>query len=328
MIPLRDTIQSRHYPVVTIGIIGINLVVYFLHPAHGPDFQEIAYTYGLVPARYTMAEMARHFTAAQQVFAVFSFMFLHGGILHILGNMWILYIFGDNVEDFLGSFYFALFYIAGGLFSGVAHMVLNLSSTTPVIGASGAVAAVMGAYFILYPTSRILTLFPILFIPLFLEIPAFVFLGIWFMIQVLNAAGTAGMDGPGIAWWAHIGGFVFGVVGIKFAQGAYAAAPGGERSRWGGIRKRKSSHLHVVRPISGEEGLDLKATLTVTPYEAHAGTTKIVNLRSGFQKQMYRVRVPGGMKDGSLLRLRGLGRKNQSGEPGDLYLEVRVKEND
>ncbi len=325
MIPLRDTIQSKHYPVVTLCLIGINVLVYLMQPVHGPDFQEFAFTYGLVPARYTVDEVTRYFTAGQQIFALFSFMFLHGGILHILANMWILYIFGDNVEDFLGSFYYGLFYIGGGLFSGMTHMVLNLSSTTPVIGASGAVAAVMGAYFILHPTSRILTLIPVFFIPFFIEIPAFIFLGIWFMIQVFNAAGTVGMDGPGIAWWAHIGGFVFGVGVIKVARGMSSGAPDTNQKRWDGLPRRKSRHLQVIRPSSGDEGLDLKATLTVTPFEASVGTTKTVNIPAGFQKRMYRVRVPGGIQDGSLLRLRGLGRKNQYGETGDLYLEVRVE---
>lgn len=329
MIPLRDTIQSRHYPVVTISLIGINVFLFFIQMSQGTDFQSFVYTYGLVPARYTIEEVSRHFTAGEQVVALFSFMFLHGGILHILGNMWILYIFGDNVEDYLGSLNYAVFYIAGGLFSGMGHMVLNLESTTPVIGASGAVAAVMGAYFILYPASRILTLIPIFFIPFFIEIPAFIFLGIWFMLQVLNAAGTAGMEGPGIAWWAHIGGFVFGVVFIKMARGRYVRTPTSARKRWDGIQRKKSRHLQVIRPKpespESNNGLDMTAVIKVTPYEAASGTNKAINIPSGLQKRMYRVKVPPGVQDGSLLRLKGLGRQNSNGTAGDLYLEVRIE---
>jgi membrane associated rhomboid family serine protease len=326
MIPLRDNIQSRHYPVVTMGFIGINVVVYFLQMAQGPEFQQFVYTYGLVPARYTMEEVSRHFTTGEQFVALFSFMFLHGGFLHILGNMWILYLFGDNVEDYLGSFYFAIFYIAGGFFSGMAHLLLYMDSTTPVIGASGAVAAVMGAYFILYPTSRILTLIPIVFIPFFVEIPAFIFLGIWFMLQVFNAAGAAG-GGPGIAWWAHIGGFVFGVAVIKISRDFFLGMPENTRKkRWDGIARRTSEHLQVIDPDLKREGLDLEGTVKITPFEASTGATKTLNIPSGFQKRLYRIKIPQGVKDGSRLRLRGLGRKSPGGETGDLYLDIQVKE--
>jgi len=326
MIPLRDTIQSRHYPVVTIALICVNAFVYMVQMAQGPEFQQFAYTYGLVPARYTVDEIGRQFTMGEQAFAMLSFMFLHGGLLHIVGNMWILYIFGDNVEDFMGSFNFLVFYLVGGFFSGMAHMMLNLESTTPVIGASGAVAAVMGAYFILYPTARILTLIPIVFIPFFIELPAYVFLGIWFMLQVINAAGTAGMDGPGIAWWAHIGGFVFGVVGIQLVRSWAGGAARESGKRWDGIRRKKSQHLQLIKPVSGDNDLDLKGEISVTPYEANAGTTKSVNIPVGFQKRMYRIKVPGGIENGNLLRLRGLGRKGPDGRVGDLYLDVRVEE--
>jgi membrane associated rhomboid family serine protease len=327
MIPLRDNIQSRHYPVVTMGFIAINVVVYFIQMAQGPDFQQFVFTYGLVPARYTVEEISRHFTTGQQVTALFSFMFLHGGLLHILGNMWILYIFGENVEDFLGSFYFAIFYIAGGFFSGMSHLMLYTESTMPVIGASGAVAAVMGAYFVLYPTARILTLIPIVFIPFFIEIPAFIFLGIWFMLQVLNAAGATG-DVPGIAWWAHVGGFVFGVAIVKIYQVLPEKSPGSGKKRWDGIARKKSQHLQVVRPVSyqGNGDLDLKGAVKVSPFEASVGATKTLNIPLGFQKRVYRVRIPEGVQDGSQLRLRGLGRKGPGGETGDLYLEIVVDE--
>lgn len=328
MIPIRDTVQSRHYPVVTIGLICVNVFVYFIQMAQGPDFQQFAFTYGLVPARYSVEEVARYFTTGQQMIALVSFMFLHGGFLHILGNMWILYIFGDNVEDYLGSFTFLLFFLGGGFFSGMSHVVLNLQSTIPVIGASGAVAAVMGAYFILHPKSRILTLIPIVFIPIFVELPAYVFLGIWFMLQVLNAAGTVGVDAPGIAWWAHIGGFVFGVVVIMFVRNLSKNTSQNLSKRWDGLKRRKTQHLQVINPTQWEEGdLDLKAMISVSPHEAAAGTSKTVNIPAGLQKRLFRVKIPAGIQDGKTLRLKGLGRQDPNGERvGDLYLEVRVNQ--
>ncbi|MGM0452254.1 MAG: rhomboid family intramembrane serine protease [Thermodesulfobacteriota bacterium] len=323
MIPIRDTIQSRHYPVVTFSLIGINVLVFFIQMSEGHLMQQFIYTYGLVPARYTVPEIAVHFTMTQQWMALVSFMFLHGGFWHLLGNMWMLYIFGDNVEDSLGSFYFVVFYIACGLFSGLAHTMLNLTSTTPVIGASGAIAGVMGAYFILYPNARILTLVPILFIPLFFEIPAFFFLGLWFTLQVLSAAGSSGTAVSGIAWWAHIGGFVFGILSLKFFQ-SFAVVRAESTERRVGVRRKKSEHLQVIRPSAFSDSPALTGTIRITPYEAAAGTVKTVNIPWGFQKRLYRISIPAGIGDGSVLRLKGMGRKTPEGAPGDFYLTVRI----
>ena len=140
-----------------------------------------------MPARYTIPHISDYFTHGQQLFSFFSYMFLHGGFWHLLGNMWTLYIFGDNVEDHLGSVRYLAFYLLCGIASAVSHFMLNAASNVPTIGASGAIAGVMGAYFILHPGARILTLVPIVFIPLFFEIPAFIFLGIWFLIQFISA---------------------------------------------------------------------------------------------------------------------------------------------
>lgn len=322
MIPIRDTIQSRHYPVITHSLIGVNVVAFFVQMSQGPMLQQFIYTYGLVPARYTVPEMALHFTMGQQLIALVSFMFLHGGFWHLLGNMWTLYIFGDNVEDSLGSLSFAFFYLACGLFSGLAHMMSNLTATTPIIGASGAIAGVMGAYFILYPNARILTLIPIIFIPLFFEIPAFFFLGLWFMLQLLSAAGSSGAV-SGIAWWAHIGGFIFGILALKTFQSFASIRPEGTDRRVG-IKRKKTEHLQVIRPAGRGGSPHLSATIRITPYEAAAGTVKTVNIPWGFHKRLYRISIPSGTHDGSVLRLKGMGRVAESGLAGDLYLTVRI----
>ncbi len=217
MIPLRDTIAARSRPLVTRGLIAVNVVVFLVQLGQGPHLDRFIFLYGLVPARYFVPEFAEYFTFGEQALALLSFMFLHGGFGHLLGNLWSLYIFGDNVEDHLGPLRYLAFYLLSGLASGLAHMLIYPESTVPTIGASGAIAGVMGAYFLLFPGARILTLVPILFIPYFFEIPAFFYLGIWFLLQFLNAAGASGEAG-GVAWWAHIGGFVFGMLLVKIAD--------------------------------------------------------------------------------------------------------------
>ena len=197
MIPVRDTIPSKTYPVVNNTIIGINVVVYLVEITLVPDINRFTYIYGLVPARYSIPQITSYFTTGQQLFSLLSFMFLHGGFWHLLGNMWSLYIFGDNIEDRLGPFRYLVFYLLCGLISGFTHLIFNLHSNIPTIGASGAIAGVMGAYLILHPHSKILTLIPIIFIPWFIEIPAFFFLGFWFVIQFISAAGShGGASGP------------------------------------------------------------------------------------------------------------------------------------
>jgi hypothetical protein len=217
MLPLRDTLQSRTYPVVNTAIITVNILVFLVQMSRGPDLEKFLFFYGLVPAKFSSPELAAYFSLGDRLFSLFSFMFLHGGFLHLLGNMWSLYIFGDNIEERLGALKYLGFYLACGMASGLVHLVFNLSSQVPTIGASGAIAGVMGAYFLLYPHAKILTLIPILFIPWFVEIPAFFFLGLWFFLQLLNAAGSHGQM-AGIAWWAHIGGFVFGMALVKLAM--------------------------------------------------------------------------------------------------------------
>ncbi|MFO7840051.1 MAG: rhomboid family intramembrane serine protease [Desulfosalsimonadaceae bacterium] len=324
MIPIRDTIPSRNYPVVNNTLIGINVVVYLVQLSQGARMSEFVYTYGLVPAKFTVPHIAAHFSAGQLLFSLLSFMFLHGSFLHILGNMWSLYIFGDNVEDRLGSVYYLFFFLLSGLVSGLCHFFLNIHSTAPVIGASGAIAGVMGAYFILYPASRILTLIPILIFPLFIEIPAFFFLGLWFFLQLLNAAASGGAM-SGIAWWAHIGGFVFGVIALKML-GVLPETRFGDTVKRAAMQKKKSPRLQMIQPRGAAGGREnnLYETLRITPYEAAAGAKKRINIARGFTNRFFNVIIPPGTKDGAVLRLKGLGKTDADGERGDLYLTVRI----
>jgi membrane associated rhomboid family serine protease len=321
MIPLRDTIPSKNYPIVNNSIIAINVLIYLLQLAQGEDLYRFVQIYGLIPARYTVPQLSHYFSTGQQLFSFFSFMFLHGGFLHLLGNMWSLYIFGDNVEDRLGHFRYMVFYLLCGLASGFSHLLFNLHSTVATIGASGAIAGVMGAYFILYPNAKILTLIPIIFIPLFIEIPAFVFIGFWFILQFISAVSSHGGISS-IAWWAHIGGFVGGVIFLKLILVIPTAVSDDRVRRF--TTKKKTPRLQVIHPIGSANDPHLYGTIRITPYEALAGTRKLVNIPWGFQKRLFRVVVPPGMKDGSKLRLKSLGKQMSDGQIGDMYLQVRI----
>jgi len=321
MIPIRDTIPSKTYPVVNYVIIGINVVVLLFEKSLGANLDRFVYIYGLVPARYSIPQISSYFTTGQQILSWFSFMFLHGGYLHLLGNMWFLYIFGDNVEDRLGPFRYLAFYLLCGITSGLSHLLFNLHSNMPTIGASGAIAGVMGAYLILHPHSKILTLIPIIFIPWFIEIPAFFFLGFWFVLQFLSATGSHGNLG-GIAWWAHIGGFVFGIVFLKI----FLLLPEtGFRNKMRRVTaKRKSYRLQVIRPGGLDKDPHLYGTIDITSFEALVGTQKLINIPKGFKKQIVKVIVPPGVKEGSKLRLKGMGKTGSDGQRGDLFLKVII----
>ena len=321
MIPIRDTIPSKNYPVVNNCIIGINVVLYLVQMAQGPDLNRFVYIYGLVPARYSIPQITSYFTTGQQFFSLLSFMFLHGGFWHLLGNMWSLYIFGDNIEDRLGPLRYLVFYLLCGITSGLSHLIFNLNSNMPTIGASGAIAGVMGAYLILHPNAKILTLIPIIFIPWFIEIPAFFFLGFWFVLQFINAAGSHGSIG-GIAWWAHIGGFIFGIIFLKIFLLLPEIGVSDQMRRV--TAKRKTHRLQVVRPVGPGNDPHLYGTITITSFEAIAGTHKLVNIPWGFQKRLIRVTVPAGMKAGSKLRLKAMGKITAGGQRGDLYLKVAI----
>jgi len=323
MIPIRDTNQSKNYPVVTVLLIAVNVLFYLVEIAQGPLQDQFVYIYGLVPARYSVPEIASHFTSWQQVIAFFSFMFLHGGFLHLLGNMWSLYIFGDNVEDRLGPVRYLTFYLLCGWASGLSHLVTNLYSDIPTIGASGAIAGVMGAYLVLFPSSRILTLIPIIFIPYFIEVPAFLFLGLWFILQFISAAGSGG-QATGVAWWAHIGGFVFGIILLKVFM--KAPAMGISRKWQAAIPKTKTPRLQVIHTNGSLDDPNSYAQISLTPREAQFGTRKLVNIPWGFQSRIFRVTVPPGVHAGSILRLSGMGKRISQSERGDLLLTIRVHE--
>ncbi len=321
MIPIRDTHPTRNRPVVNNLLIAANAVVFLIQLSQGADGRIFVYLYGLVPARYSVPQIAEYFSAWQQIFSFLSFMFLHGGFLHLLGNMWFLYIFGDNVEDRLGPVRYLAFYLLCGLASGVSHLLLNFQSNVPTIGASGAIAGVMGAYFLLHPKARILTLIPILFIPYFVEIPAFVFLGIWFLFQFLNAAGSGGAAG-GVAWWAHIGGFVFGMIFLKVFERMPTT---GITHKIRPMTERKKTHrLQVIHPSGPGDDPNLYGTIRISPYEAAAGARKTVNIPWGFHKRLYQLRIPPGINPGAQLRLEGLGKSLADGRRGDLFLKVEI----
>lgn len=205
MLPLRDVIPSRTTPYITITIIVLNALAWFYEVAMPRDeltvFLQI---YGIVPGAFIPSTLL---TA----------MFLHGSWSHVIGNMWYLWIFGDNVEDRLGHGRFLAFYLICGVAAAFGQMVLDPESTLPMIGASGAIAGVMGAYFVLYPHSRVLTLIPLIIFWEIIELPAIMLLGFWFLMQLFSAgaiAVTASTGGGGVAFMAHIAGFVVGMIGV------------------------------------------------------------------------------------------------------------------
>ena len=221
MIPLKDTIPSRTVPFINYTIILINLLCFLYQLSLGPHLEKFLYAWGVVPAQFFAPLSIGHLHFSQRILPLFTSMFLHGGWLHFLGNMLYLYIFGDNVEDRLGHARYLLFYLLCGLLAAAAHLLTNHDSRLPTIGASGAIAGVMGAYFFLYPYARVVTLIFIVFFFDIVEIPAFFFLAFWFILQFLS--GTVSFDAQnalsgGVAWWAHIGGFLSGIL-LLFAFG-------------------------------------------------------------------------------------------------------------
>jgi len=318
MIPLRDTIQSKTYPIIRNALIAINVLVFVWQLAQGPYLKRILYLYGVVPIRYSDPGISGEFTFLQQLVPFLSYMFLHGGFLHLLGNIWFLYIFGDNVEDKLGPSRFFAFYILSGMAAALIHLATNWHSPLPTIGASGAIAGVMGAYFLLFPRSRVLTMVPIFFFPLFFELPAVFFLGYWALIQFFFASLSHGQAG-GVAYQAHIGGFIFGLATIKL----FVALPrtGISQRLAHSLQRRSTPRLQRIRPQEGKE-LDIYGTIVITPREALWGSRKFVSIPH--RKRTVVVTIPPDIGDGTRLRLRGMGRSSHHGERGDLYLTVRI----
>jgi membrane associated rhomboid family serine protease len=211
MIPVKDGISTRETPVVNYVLITINVIVYLFMALAGPEAQEaIVAKYAMVPTHF-----ADGVTLAD-IMTIFTSMFMHAGLAHLGGNMLYLWIFGDNVEDRIGHFRYLMFYLVGGVVASLTHMVTNWGSELPTVGASGAIAAVLGAYLLLYPASRIVTLIPIGRFSHLTTAPAFVFLGLWFVLQLFEGMMSfGGADVAGVAFWAHVGGFVAGMVMVK-----------------------------------------------------------------------------------------------------------------
>src|SRR6516164_2403986 len=214
MIPFRDNIPSRSFPIITILIILINVFVFFYELSLGRYLEPFLFRYGVAPAA-VFAWPQSHLPVSAVVIPFFSSMFLHGGWLHLIGNMWYLWIFGDNIEDRLGHFAYLIFYLLCGLGAGIVHTILNYNVAVPSIGASGAIAGVLGGYLVSYPGARVLTLVPIFIFIQIIEIPALIVLGFWFVMQFFY--GTASLasataNAGGVAWWAHVGGFVIGMI--------------------------------------------------------------------------------------------------------------------
>ena len=217
MIPLRDANPSRGVPIVTLALIALNCLVFLYELALPPaGLEQLVFTFGMVPAKLMAFPTDPGVSFGDATLPFLTSMFLHGGWLHLIGNMWFLWIFGDNVEDYLGHVRFLLFYLLCGLAASVAHLAFNLNSTIPTLGASGAIAGVLGAYLLLFPGARILTLVPVFFVWL-MELPAYVILIYWFALQLLQGTATLAESAPGggVAWWAHVGGFVAGLALVK-----------------------------------------------------------------------------------------------------------------
>jgi membrane associated rhomboid family serine protease len=221
MLPLRDDIPSSRFPAATVTLIVLNVLLFLHELSLGRQLEGFLVNFAVIPARYSHAELAQQFTFSQQVFSFFSSMFLHGGWLHLLGNMWTLWIFGDNVEDRLGRSRYVLLYLASGVAAAMLHIFTNPHSEVPTIGASGAIAGVMGAYFRFFPHARVETVIPPLFLGPVFVLPAVLFLGWWFFLQFFNGTlslAASGRQFSGIAWWAHVGGFAFGFLVCLFAR--------------------------------------------------------------------------------------------------------------
>lgn len=216
MIPLKDMTPRRTFPVMTLFLILTNVAVFAYQLSLSPHAaQALINIYGLVPHKVQLALASRRYSPVEAFEPLFTCMFLHGGFLHIIGNMLFLWIFGGNVEDRLGSVPYLFFYLLCGIGSGITQVVFSWGSHVPSIGASGAISGVLGAYIIFSPGARILTLVPLIIIWWTFRIPAFIFIGLWFLIQFLSGLNSLNPHfaaNSGVAWWAHVGGFVLGAV--------------------------------------------------------------------------------------------------------------------
>ncbi len=214
MIPLKDDNPIRITPLVTWGLIAVNVVVFFYQVSLGPNQgRAFVYEFGAIPAVISGAQsLPPSLAVIPAPLSLFTNMFLHGGWLHLIGNMWYLWIFGDNIEAAMGRIRYLVFYIFCGILASLTHVLSNLSSILPSIGASGAISGVLGAYLLIYPRARVLVLIPLGFFTRLMYIPAGFVLGFWFFLQLLSGSLSAGQEGGGVAFWAHIGGFIAGML--------------------------------------------------------------------------------------------------------------------
>ena len=219
MIPLRDSNPSRTIPFVNYTIIGLNVLVFLLELSLGRHLDRFIFQFGIVPARF-MSDLKLLQIEVPTIVPFFTSMFLHGGFWHLIGNMWFLHVFGDNVEDRFGHVKYLVFYCTAGLAAASTQIYIAPSSEVPMVGASGAIAGVLGAYVFLFPMARVVTLIPVFLFMQVVELPAFIFLGIWFLMQIFSGVMSLGIgaDAGGVAWWAHIGGFAAGAVLFPFLR--------------------------------------------------------------------------------------------------------------
>ena len=215
MLPLKDNISARNFPYVNIGLIIINSVFFIYAKSYGHEFDQLIFSLGFIPDRF-LAQQGENLLNPAGYVPVFSSMFMHANLIHLLSNMWMLWIFGDNVEDCMGHGRYLLFFLLCGIASVFAQTISNPQSAIPMVGASGAISGVLGAYIITYPNARILTLVPIVILFYIIELPAYFFLGFWFILQLIQGSlysiNSHQTVGGGVAWWAHVGGFAAGVI--------------------------------------------------------------------------------------------------------------------
>ncbi len=214
MIPLKDDQPTHSFPLVTIGLIVLNIAVFFYQVSLGPATEAFVFTYGAIPFNL-MNTIESRVPVPTVALSVFTSMFLHGGLLHLSGNMLYLWIFGNNIEDVMGHSRFIIFYLLCGIVAVFSHAWFETQSQIPMIGASGAVSGILGAYLLLFPRARILTLVPLGIMMPIIHIPALIVLGFWFLAQIGNSLLTPSGAG-GVAWLAHVGGFVAGMSLIFF----------------------------------------------------------------------------------------------------------------
>jgi membrane associated rhomboid family serine protease len=223
MFPLRDTVRARSFPFINIALIGFNVLVFLFENYLGSTrLDRLIELFGLIPAELSLFQ-------PQTWITLFTSMFIHGSWFHLISNMWALFIFGDNVEDRMGHLRYFVFYILAGIVAGLVHTVVtayffgaeSMQANLPTVGASGAIAGILGGYLILYPKARVITLVPLFILPWVIEISAYVYLGFWFLTQLfpgllsLGALDSFSYTMSGIAWWAHIGGFLYGMLLVR-----------------------------------------------------------------------------------------------------------------